>query len=97
MYQRDPKAEELAAWGFTLDDVRGPPVDIWPEHVDAFRVFVRMGTQWRTSMSGVTGLDYNVLLRLMDRMGLDEALYDQMLDDVRVMESEALSVIREGQ
>jgi hypothetical protein len=62
----------------------------------AVQLFVRMGTQWRTSMSGFTGLDYNVLLRFIDRMHLDDDSYDQMVDDIRVMESEALKTIREA-
>lgn len=47
-------------------------------------------------MAGYVGLDYNVLLRLLDRLGLDDEAYDQMLDDIRVMESEALKTIREA-
>ena len=62
----------------------------------AVQLFVRMGTQWRTSMSGFTGLDYNVLLHFIDRMHLDDEAYDQMVDDIRVMESEALKTIREA-
>ena len=80
----------------TLDDVRGPPVDVWPEHTAALRLFMRCGTQWRTSMAGYVGLDYNVVLSLMDRMRLDDEAHEQLLDDVRVMEDEALRVIREA-
>ncbi len=53
-----------------------------------------MATQWRTGMNGPTGLDYVVLLALMDRLGLDAESFDDLLDDVRVMEAEALKVMR---
>jgi len=36
-----------------------------------------------------------VLFRMMDRLGLSPAEYDQLEDDVRVMELEALSVMAE--
>lgn len=53
-----------------------------------------MATQWRVGMNGPTGLDYGVLFVLMDRLGLDEEAFDGLLDDVRVMEAEALKVMR---
>ena len=42
-------------------------------------------------MSGPTGLDYMVLLRFMDRMALDDEEHEQLLDDIRVIESAALN------
>ena len=56
-----------------------------------FAVFQSMGTQWRTGMGGITGLDYNVLPWLMKLKGVeDEAT---ALNDIRVMESAALRII----
>jgi hypothetical protein len=56
-------------------------------------MFRRMTTQWRMSMGGPTGLDYNVLFRLLDneRLGGDE--WDAMLADVCVMEAAALEAM----
>lgn len=53
-----------------------------------------MRTQWRVAFEGKTGLDYNVLFRFMDRMGLSDAEYDEMLDDVRTFEFEALEAMK---
>ena len=53
-----------------------------------------MSTQWRAGMSGYIGLDYAVMLNLMDRLGLDADAFDELLDDIRVMEAEALKVMR---
>lgn len=44
-------------------------------------------------MNGPTGLDYNPLFYVMSRMGLSEVEHDQLFDDIRLIESEALSII----
>jgi len=93
MYERAPDEKELAAFGLTLDDVAADPVDIWPEHVQAFELFNFMGTQWRIGMSGPTGLDYGVMYRKMDRMKLSDEGFDQLEADVMLMERTALACI----
>ncbi len=47
-------------------------------------------------MNGPSGLDYNVLFKKLDRMGLSESDYADLEDDIRVMEFEALSVMHEN-
>ncbi|WP_306459514.1 DUF1799 domain-containing protein [Serratia fonticola] len=75
----------------TLEDMASDPVEILPDVWQSFEVFRAMATQWRTGMSGVTGLDYNCLPWLMKLHGVeDEAV---ALTDIRVMEATALSVI----
>jgi hypothetical protein len=54
-----------------------------------------MGTQWRVGAGGATGLDHNVLLRRIDRMKLADEEYDQLYEDVCVMEQEALDTMNE--
>ena len=54
-----------------------------------------MGTQWRTGMSGPTGLCYEAVYPLIDRMGLSDEDWDQMLDDVMCMERAALEAMRD--
>ena len=44
-------------------------------------------------MSGPTGLDYGVLFHRMDRLALPTDEYEQLFDDIRVIESEALTLI----
>ena len=63
--------------------------EVWPENHEVFLLFVDMQTQWRTGMSGPTGLDYNTLFTLMTMKNLSIDL----LDDIRVMESAALTEI----
>lgn len=95
MYQRAPDAKELAAFGLTPEDVEAAPVEIWPENVRAYELLQFMGTQWRVSMAGATGLDYGVMYAKMDRMGLSPDDYDQLEADMQIMEAAALSCMHE--
>jgi hypothetical protein len=93
-----PSVAELEATGFTLEDFETEPVEVWPENWAAFKVFSDLRTQWRSGgMGGVTGLDYNVLFRKLDRLSLSADEYDQMEDDVRIMEASALSLINSSE
>lgn len=52
-----------------------------------------MGTQWRTGMSGPTGLDYGVLREVMMFEGVPEADFQDCYECIRAMEASALSEI----
>lgn len=71
-------------------------VEVWPENWPAFQLFAELGTQWRTGMNGPTGLDYLVLHRELDDLGLTGEERQQMKADVREMESAALRAMREN-
>nr|WP_314607329.1 DUF1799 domain-containing protein [uncultured Janthinobacterium sp.] len=77
----------------TLDDVATEPVDVWPENVQAFHLFGFLSTQWRTSMSGPSGLDYGVLFHKMDRMSLSTDEYVDLELQIQIMEEAALRAI----
>ena len=74
----------------TLDDVAAPPLEVWPGHEEALSLFLAMRTQWRVGMGGATGLDYGVLFHKMDRMGLTPERYEDLEDEIRIMEGAAL-------
>lgn len=61
--------------------------------MQAINVFSALSTQWRTGVNGPTGLDYNVLFARMGRMSLDDQDHEWLFDDIRVIESVALSII----
>ena len=71
-------------------------VHVWPENWPVLMLFDRLSTQWRVGMNGPTGLDYNVLLRFLDRMRLSDSDYDDMLGDLSVLEQAALAEIHSG-
>lgn len=70
-------------------------MEVWPENYLSLQVFEAMGTQWRTGMSGPTGLDYTALPIVMRQMQVPKKKRKQLFDDIRVMEGAALKVMRE--
>lgn len=58
-------------------------------------VFCRVETQWRTGLIGATGLDYNVVLRLLDDEDLTREERRELLDDIKVLEVQALQTMRD--
>ena len=68
----------------------------WPENAQAIYLFIQLLTQWRVGMSGPTGLDYAAVYPLLDRKATDPDEWDQLFDDLRVMESAALEAIAEN-
>lgn len=92
MYLKEADKNELASFGLTSDDV-AVTVEIWEENYTAFSVFNSISTQWRYSMSGVTGLDYNVLPSVFNMMDIPSSDWPYLFDDIRIMESVALTEI----
>lgn len=66
--------------------------DVWEENWDIVMMFLRMQTQWNTTMAGYLGLKYEVLLMpggLLDLYSVDDRL--EMMEGLRVMEAAALT------
>jgi len=95
MYTPAPTEGQLAVSGLTAADFEAEVVDIWPEHFQAYRLFVSMQTQWRVGVSGPTGLDFEVAYRRMDRLGLTSDEYDDLDEDLQAMELAALAAMHE--
>lgn len=92
MYGRQVTAEDAAQFGLTLADFDDDAVEIWPENAGAVYAFSAVGTQWRTGMSGPTGLDYPAVFATLDRIrrDLDDDGRDALFADMQVMERAAL-------
>lgn len=95
LYTPGPTAEEAAAFGLTIEEASGPPAEIWPDNLPAINLFLSIATQWRTGMNGATGLDYNVLHRELDDLGLAGEERQRLKADIRIMEDAALAAMRE--
>jgi hypothetical protein len=94
LYQRAEKPAEGDKFGAALAKAAETEVVwVWPENWPAWQLFNRIDTQWRVGPKGATGLDYNVLLRFLDRMRLSDDDYEQMLNDISVIEQSALAAI----
>lgn len=63
---------------------------MWLEHWDVLFLFVANMTQWRTGARGPIGLDYNIFHHELNRKKADEKTFDQMMQDLRTIETQAL-------
>jgi hypothetical protein len=95
MFTPAPSEHELAAAGLTAEDFECEAVEIWPENQRAYFLFLDLQTQWRVGMGGATGLDYLVLFAKLDRMKAPADEAEELEQDIRVMEHEALRVMSE--
>lgn len=94
MYTPPPSAEEAAAFGLTLEEASGDPVDVWPDNLRAVNVFTAMSTQWRAGMGGATGLDYAALPVVLRLMAVPRKAWPAILEDIRVLEAAALDTMQ---
>jgi hypothetical protein len=69
-------------------------LEIEPEAAPAVELFCRVLTQWRTSPNGYLGLDYGVLLSLMDLDGVKRKKRAALLADIGIMEGTWLHEFR---
>ena len=51
-------------------------------------IFIKLMTQWRTTMGGVIGLDYSVLQMLFDLYDINNR--QEIFENIQIMEQEAL-------
>ena len=65
--------------------------EVWEENWAVVDMFLRLQTQWRTSMSGVIGLDYGAVEWVLRLYEVDDQR--SMLEDLQVMEGAALALI----
>lgn len=74
-------------------------VFIWPENRRAFLFFQSaVGTRWVSGPNGVpTGLRWEALYPLMDRLGLAPDDWESLRADIEVMERAALAEIHQQQ
>ena len=62
--------------------------EVFEENELSISIFIKLMTQWRTTMSGVIGLDYSVLQMLFSMYDVNNKV--EIFDDIQVMEREAL-------
>ncbi len=76
--------------------LRKDEIEVYPENWRAAELLIRLGTQWRVGMGGMTGLDYGVMFQMMDRMRLSDAEYDELFEDMQYLEQIAMESVRES-
>lgn len=65
---------------------------IMEDNLTAFDIFRSCGTQWRFSMSGVTGLDYTAVINVI-KMKVKKKQRERVFDDIQLLETGALQQI----
>jgi hypothetical protein len=65
--------------------------EVWEENWQVVEMFLRVQTQWRSTMSGVIGLDYAAVQWLFKLYEVDDQR--TLLEDLQVMEAAAMSAI----
>ena len=78
--------EQLAA--LKLEDAT-QDFEVWEDNRQIVEMFMRMQTQWRTSMSGAVGLDYAALEWLCRLFPVDNP--QELFEGLQVMEYTALN------
>lgn len=88
--------------GFELEDYETEDVEVLPENIPALNLIQRIGTRWVVVSAGgmgggmvVTGIRWEAVYPLLDRMALSPEDFDALLADLEVMEREAVAVINE--
>lgn len=61
---------------------------MWEENWPAVEMFLRLQTQWRTTMNGVLGLDYGAVAWLLRLYEVEDPR--SLLEDLQVMEAAAM-------
>ena len=65
--------------------------EVWEENWPVLEMFLRCQTQWRTTMSGVLGLDYGAVAWVLKLYEVEDQR--ALLEDLQVMEAAAMVTI----
>lgn len=71
--------------------------EVWPDNWEVWCLFEDIRGQWlRAGLDGApVALDYNVLFKRMDDLGLIGARREEMFQDIKHMEREALNILND--
>lgn len=74
----------------------GEPEDsnCWPDNWLSFQVFSALATQWNVGPSRAIGLRYEAIPVVLKMGGVQDKEHAQILQDLRVMEREALNLFK---
>ncbi|MNZ71652.1 hypothetical protein D3C78_900180 [compost metagenome] len=86
----------MAAWGFSISDMKEEEIEVWEECWPAFLLFESMSTQWRVGMGGAIGLDYQTIPIVSKYIGLEHDMKQDVFQDLRIMENTALKIMSES-
>lgn len=89
----DDSQADAAAFGIALPEQPVEAFEVWEENWAAVEMFLRVQTQWRTTMNGVLGLDYGAVAWLLKLYEVEDPR--ALLEDLQIMEAAAIMVLNE--
>ena len=87
----DETDADAAALGIVMTEQPRHDFEVWEENWSVVEMFLRCQTQWRTTMSGVLGLDYGAVAWLFKMYAVEDPR--ALLEDLQIMEAAAMMVI----
>lgn len=90
---QDDSQADAAAFGIALPEQPVEAFEVWEENWAALEMFLRVQTQWRTTMGGLLGLDYGAVAWLLRLYEVEDQR--SMLEDLQVMEAAAMAIIND--
>lgn len=69
-------------------------MEIEPDAWQTVQLWLRVQTQWRTSIGGIVGLDYPAVFQLMDRLKIKDP-DGEVFDGLQIMEFAALKALKD--
>ena len=83
---------DAKAFGLIMPELEAPKdFEVWPDNWPAVEMFLRCQTQWRTTASGVCGLDYSAVEWLFRLYEVEEPA--TVLENLQVMEAAAVKIL----
>jgi hypothetical protein len=92
----DDTQEDARVLGIALPEQK-PEKDfeVWEENWPSVELFLRVQTQWNTSVGGITGLNYAGVLAIMELYKYDDSI--AVFEGLQIMEIKAMSLLnKEG-
>jgi hypothetical protein len=87
----DETDADAAALGIVMPEHPPEVFEVFEENWPVVEMFLRVQTQWRTTMSGVLGLDYGAVAWLLRLYEVEDPR--ALLEDLQIMEAAAMMVI----
>jgi hypothetical protein len=84
----DETEADAATLGIVMPEQPPEDFEVFEENWPAVEMFLRLQTQWRTTMSGLLGLDYGAVAWLLRLYEVEDPR--ALLEDLQVMEAAAL-------
>ena len=88
----DDTQEDARVLGIALPEQK-PEKDfeVWEENWPSVELFLRVQTQWNTSVGGITGLNYAGVLAIMELYKYDDSI--AVFEGLQIMEIKAMSLL----